>query len=423
MAERLDILLLSNGPGEVNTWVRPVVAELRRRFATARLSLVLAPDGNASGFEEQMAQAIAGIERVQPARDYLKFLVTGRTSGNWDWAKRGVVLFLGGDQGLSALIARRLGYPIVAYAEWQVRWPGWIDRFGLREEAVRARSAKERFKGQFQVTGDLMIDAVRALGEAGQAQVRQKLALGEKSQTIALLPGSKPAKLSLGIPMFLGLAEALGKRRSDLRFVIPVAPALQATDLERYALPTNPNLELVGGQSGRLVRRGDGDYLETAGGVSIRLWFDYPAYDLLSVCDLALTTVGANTAELGILGVPMIVIIPTNRWDVMRAWDGLPGLFSNLPGKLGSTIAAAINRRIAGKLGLLAWPNIRAERMLVPELFCHLTAADLVPLVEEWLADPERRAAVSWQLRQVMGASGAASAFVNLVEAVVAGVR
>jgi hypothetical protein len=38
-----DILILSNGPGELLTWVRPVVLELRQQLPQARLSLVLSP--------------------------------------------------------------------------------------------------------------------------------------------------------------------------------------------------------------------------------------------------------------------------------------------------------------------------------------------------------------------------------------------
>jgi lipid-A-disaccharide synthase len=52
--------------------------------------------------------------------------------------------------------------------------------------------------------------------------------------------------------------------------------------------------------------------------------------------------VGANTAELGALAVPMIVLLPTQQLDAMRSWDGLPGLLANLP-VLGSSFAKAIN--------------------------------------------------------------------------------
>ncbi|BAC90653.1 hypothetical protein [Gloeobacter violaceus] len=422
MSEPLDIVLLSNGPGELNTWVRPVVAELVRRWPQARLSVILAPDGNSSGKEEQMALSIPGVARVQPARAYGRFLLTGRTAAGWDWSRRGLVLFLGGDQGLSVIVARRLGYPIVAYAEWQARWTRFIDRFGLREEQVRARSGRERFAGQFQVVGDLMIDAARSTGAGGRLQVRRALGLDDAAQLLALLPGSKPAKLSMGIPLMLGIVEGLARRRPGLHFVLPVAPGLAAADLERFARPGNPDLSLVEGLSGRLVRdQGGVEYLQSPGGAQVRLWFERPAYDLLAQSDLALTTVGANTAELGILGVPMIVIIPTNRLDAMRAWDGVPGLLSGLPGRLGASIAAAINKRLVGRLGLLAWPNIRAGRMLVPELCRRLCPGDLLPIVEEWLDDPARRRAVACELRQAMGPDGAARAFVDLAAATLAG--
>ncbi len=415
MGEPFDVLILSNGPGEVSTWVRPVARELSERWPGARISLILAPDVNSSGKEAEMAAGFVGIARVQPAKDYLKFLLTGRTAQNWDWARRGIVLFLGGDQGFSAFIARRMGYPIVAYAEWEARWPRWFNRFGLREESVRGRSTKERFSGQFQVVGDLMIDAVQP-DPAARERLRTLLGAGQAG-VVALLPGSKPLKLSLGIPLFLGAIDRLARERPGLSFFIPVAPGLSGDDLARYARPDNPDLALVGGESAVLHSEHGADYLVCPSGTRVRLFYERPAYDLLALSDLALTTVGANTAELGILGVPMVVVIPTNRWDVMRAWDGVPGLLSALP-VVGGAVASFINRRIVGRLGLLAWPNIRAGRMVVPELCRHLTASDLVPVLSEWLDDPERRTRTSIELKEVMGKTGAVKAFVDLADAV-----
>jgi lipid A disaccharide synthetase len=56
-----------------------------------------------------------------------------------------------------------------------------------------------------------------------------------------------------------------------------------------------------------------------------------PAHGVLSQCRLALTTVGANTAELGALGLPMIVLVPTQHLQVMQAWDGGLGILARLP--------------------------------------------------------------------------------------------
>ena len=51
----IDIIILSNGPGEVTTWVRPVVQALREKLGIdrvqVRISVVLSPCPNASGRE------------------------------------------------------------------------------------------------------------------------------------------------------------------------------------------------------------------------------------------------------------------------------------------------------------------------------------------------------------------------------------
>ena len=54
-------------------------------------------------------------------------------------------------------------------------------------------------------------------------------------------------------------------------------------------------------------------------GVEVMLWQQNPAYDLMSQFRLCVTTIGANTAELGSLGVPMMVLLPTLKLDVMKA--------------------------------------------------------------------------------------------------------
>jgi hypothetical protein len=68
-----DLLILSNGPGEVATWVRPVVQCLREQFpdaSTLRISLVLSPCPHATGQELAIARRFAGIDRFQGAEHF-----------------------------------------------------------------------------------------------------------------------------------------------------------------------------------------------------------------------------------------------------------------------------------------------------------------------------------------------------------------
>jgi len=154
--------------------------------------------------------------------------------------------------------------------------------------------------------------------------------------------------------------------------------------------------------------------LKTDNGLNVELWQENPAYELLSQCSICLTTVGANTAELGALGVPMIVLLPTQQLDAMRSWDGLPGLLANLPG-VGSTFAKMINWLFLRRKGLLAWPNIWAQEEIVPELVGKLQPQEVGEMVLDLLNHPEKLEQMRGKLRHVRGESGAAQKLAQIV--------
>jgi hypothetical protein len=397
-----DILILSNGPGELTTWVRPVVKALRQNLGSQqiRISLVLSPCPNASGREATIAQTYPEIDRIQSADHFFPFLLTGKTADRWDWRERGVVIFLGGDQVFPVIISKRLGYRTVLYGEWETRWHRWIDRFGVMKPELIDR-AKPQYREKFTVVGDLMADISAADRPDSQAE------------TIGILPGSKGAKLSQGLPLGLAIAHAIHTQRPQTQFVIPVAPTLTLPSLAKFADPhQNPMVKEFGNFSADLTEDQGQPFLhiKKAGQftpVRVELHTPSPAYDRLAQCRLCFTTVGANTAELGALAVPMIVLLPTQQLDAMRAWDGLPGLLANLPG-VGTVFARLINGWFLRKTRLLAWPNIWAGEAIVPELVGKLEPEELAKLAIDWLEHPEKLAQMQARLRQVRGEAGAA---------------
>ncbi|MGL5032783.1 MAG: lipid-A-disaccharide synthase, partial [Microcystaceae cyanobacterium] len=155
-------------------------------------------------------------------------------------------------------------------------------------------------------------------------------------------------------------------------------------------------------------------YLETNTGLKIELITEFPAQKYLSQFTLALTTVGANTAQLGALTVPMLVLLPTQNLEAMQSWDGLPGMLARSP-ILGNYFAKLINGIILSKKRLYAWPNIWAGREIVPELIGYLDAKTVAKKVISLLDDPEQLAEIKDQLRQVRGKPGAAKAIADLV--------
>ena len=414
----VDILILSNGPGELATWVRPVVQALREQLGNAteaRISVVLSPCPHATGKEAQIASSYPEIDRVQAPEDFLPFLLSGKTAANWDWHEKGVVLFLGGDQFFTVVIGKRLKYRTVIYAEWDARWYRWIDKFAAMKPEVFDK-IPEKYAHKFTVVGDLIAEVARFQALPGNADPEALPRPTPPKELIGLLPGSKAAKLALGVPLCLSIAQSIHRIRPETRFVIPVAPTIDVQTLARFADPAqNPCLHLFANSAAELHVT-ESPFLQTANGLQIELWTETPAYDLLSKCSLCLTTVGANTAELGSLAVPMIVLLPTQQLDAMKAWDGLPGLLANLP-LVGSVFATGINWLIwqFGKRKLYAWPNIWAQEEIVPELMGKLEPEVVAKLAIDYLSHPEKLAQMGDRLRAVRGESGAAHKIAQLV--------
>ncbi|MEG3846190.1 lipid-A-disaccharide synthase [Microcoleus sp. herbarium19] len=409
----VDILILSNGPGELATWVRPVVQALRQHLGcdrtSVRISVILSPCPHATGKEAQIASSYPEVDRVQAAEHFLPFLLSGKTAENWDWHEKGVVLFLGGDQFFTVVIGKRLKYRTVIYAEWDARWYRWIDKFAAMKPKVFDK-VPEKYANKFTVVGDLIAEVGNRKSTGSQALPRTKIEL------IGLLPGSKAAKLALGVPLCLSIAQSIHRVRPETRFVIPVAPTIDLQTIARFADPEqNPCLHLFANSTAELHLT-ETPFLQTANGLQIELWTETPAYDLLSECSLCLTTVGANTAELGSLAVPMIVLLPTQQLDAMKAWDGLPGLLANLP-FVGSVFATGINWLILqfGQRKLYAWPNIWAQEEIVPELMGKLEPEAVAELAIDYLSHPEKLAQMGDRLRSVRGESGAAHKIAELV--------
>ena len=402
-----DIVLVSNGPGELLTWVCPLARRLHREPGAASLHLVLTPCPHAHGQEAGTAAAMGVFDRIVPARYFWHLLLLPRRYRRW--RPQGVVVFLGGDQLWAVLLASRLGYRHVCYAEWVARWPRWCDRIAAMGPVAYGR-VPGRWRPRAQIVGDLMADVSPEQG--GSPSVPEAA-----PATIALLPGSKPAKLCLGVPFMLATAEKLHQHHPECRFLLPLAPTVRHQDLLRFAGPQNPLAATFGASAVRLEAPSPSRShwsLCTAAGVRIAVVDRHPAHDQLRRCTMALTTVGANTAELGALAVPMVVVLPTQHPQVMRAWDGPLGLLSRVP-LLGPVITRVVVSMALRRGSGLAWPNLQAGRMVVPERIGPVTPTQIAREVSVLLCHPARLEAMAMALRQLRGPGGATAALSAMV--------
>lgn len=408
-----DIILVSNGPGELLTWVRPLARRLHSdlvstpALSAARLHLVLTPCPHAHGQEARSAAALGVFDQIIQARFFWNLLLHPRRYRRW--RPQGVVVFLGGDQLWAVLLAARLGYRHVCYAEWVARWPRWCDRIAAMGPTAYGRVPR-RWRSRARIVGDLMADV-------SQEQSISPTVPSSPPATIALLPGSKPAKLCLGVPFMLATAEQLHQQRPDCRFLLPLAPTVRCQDLLHFAGPQNPLAATFGTSAVRLEAPSPSRphwALCTAAGVRITVVDHHPAHDQLRRCTMALTTVGANTAELGALAIPMLVLLPTQHPHVMRAWDGPLGLLSRVP-LLGHVVTMVVLSIVLRRRSDLAWPNLQAGRMVVPERIGPITPTQIAQEVLVLLRHPAKLETMAMALRQLRGPGGATAALSAMV--------
>lgn len=404
-----DMLILSNGPGELTTWVYPFLKalELAQRSPDhigkpkTRISIVLSPCRNASGQETQLAKSFPNVDRVLPQEQFFDFLLWNKTP-DWTWAEQGIVIFLGGDQFFAVMIAKRLGYKTLIYAEWEARWYKWVDFFAVRNQAI-ADSIPMKFRSKALVIGDLMVD------QADQDELDK----ATSERRICFMPGSKGHKLYIGVPLMVAIADILKNKRPDLELVIALAPTTTPETLAKYAQNSFPTPDSEGATANLI-----GDELVTTKGAVIKIHHQFPAHDLIKSSQICITTVGANTAELAAIHQPMIVLLPTNFTDMKVGWDGIIGLLETAPflGKfLGVVINAILISRIQKTGQLFSWPNIWAGEAIVPEFLGDLTPTQITNEILFYLDHPDEIAKMRDRLKQVCGEAGAATKLAEMV--------
>ena len=407
--DSLSIIFVSNGPGELATWVKPLANELHKQFvlkskentSSISLNLVLVPCPNATGYEDIAAKKWLQFKKIIKAKDFWKLIVKPSQFGYWP--SNGLVIFLGGDQFWSVLLPARLGYLHMTYAEWIARWPFWNDHIVAMSDRI-VKKLPKRFQNRCSVIGDLTADLTET------AKIDDPLPSGK---WIALLPGSKSAKLKIGIPFFLDVADQISKLIPDCKFLIPLAPTTNIDEIRYFGSPKNPITKQYKSRIQSIVKANNKEprgILTTNNSTVIFIQEKHPAYNDLSQCDLALTTIGANTAELGSLNIPMIVVVPTQHILVMEAWDGLLGLLARLP-ILKWFIGILVSVIKLRKRGFMAWPNISAKRMIVPERVGNISPNQIAIEAVDWLSSPSRLLGQKKDLQALRGERGATKKF------------
>jgi len=254
---------------------------------------------------------------------------------------------------------RRRGVPVLYLGPPQVwAWGGWRKRrlrraadevvclFRFEEEMLRRSGVDARYFGYPFLEG--------AVSRLSRAQTLEKLGFGPSERYVVFLPGSRPAETAYHEPLFRVVFEQLSRRTPAVRGVM-------------VALEASPKSGV------RSPEPGAGSQ-ETGDGIVV---IRENRYDVMRYADCACAVSGTVTAELALLGVPMVVCY-------------------HLPW-LSRVLARALVR-----IPHFALPNVLSGTRLVPEMLDpqpEVLVRTLAPLM---LDSEERR-------RQLAGLAGVAA--------------
>jgi len=265
----VDVLLVSNGPGELTGWAFPLARALRRLDRGASLHLALPPCQYATGREHQVAESSGLFDRVYGPAEVVRLVLTGpRPTGR-------CVVHVGGDLWYTARLSRRAGCPAVAYVERDLitrrhrafaRIATHTD--GLAEELVRRGVPADKV----QAVGDLRADAVEPVQPAPEPEQR----------VLLLLPGSRPGIFRDLAPLMVEVGLLVRARLPEVELALVPSPFL-SEEVVHAAVP--------------------GQHVFVA-------WTPEQRRAVLARTALALTLPGTSNVELGLLGVPMLVWLP-----------------------------------------------------------------------------------------------------------------
>ncbi len=294
----MEAILVSNGPGELYTWVKPILKELKQNYPEIDISICLIPCQFASGDEYKIAQEFSP-KNISSVKEFMKFLTTGKLPEGLGKSKDGFVISLGGNANFAIKLAEKLNYKSYYYS-FNPFWNKKLTRaFAHDEKRLKKMKRLAAKNNQVLLVGNLVADAV-SLEENIEISGNPK---------ILLFAGSRNLHSISLIPLIIGVADILGQNYKNASFIWPVSGLLSKETIEQGIAGTSK--DVLGGMSG--IQQDN--YIISPNGIKIEMLNEQKRYAYMKSADLAITIPGTNTLELGISGLPAIVILPVNKLE------------------------------------------------------------------------------------------------------------
>lgn len=357
----MRVTILTNGPGELWGWVRPVAMELRRRGHS--VSLWLLPCQFASGHEREAA-SLLGVDKLEgpgSAARLWRALKDERTD---------CAVQLGGDLSFGLRLSRAAHVPLTCYTY------GPKKGFNKDVQVLTAFPSQAlRIPGARPV-GDLVRDSLLLDAQTPQSG-QEAWPEDPDSPRVLFLPGSRPAIRRAALPWLAVVEETLKNLIPSVRVRTLFPPFVPEAELKAWRdAGLNP--------------------VRTGAGVAMR------------EADFALTQPGTNTLELMHCGLPALVVAPASFLGLVPV-PGLRGMLASLP-LIGRKIRRAAVQHVLDRWnGFISLPNRIYGRPIQDEAYGDISPQQAAERIAAALEDPEGRARTRAELLALSGRPGAAA--------------
>ena len=315
----MQVSILTNGPGELWGWARPVIHELKKRGCD--VSLWLLPCQYASGHEREAANLL-GVNKI-----YYNLNIINLWRG-LKHEKTDAVLQLGGDLFWGNIIAKANNLKLFSYS--------YGNKNGLHKAMAFTafNSQLKLFKNlkDIKAIGDLVKDALKL------DIIENNFVWESLKPKVLYLPGSRPKIRRAVMPWLAEFNKSLNNLiKIDFKTLLPVF-ASDGEILEWQAAGLNP--------------------------------VKAPAGVVMSQADFAITQPGTNNFELMHSGLPALVIAPESFLDVIPL-SGLKGFASKFLSR--NIKRKALKKVIAKWGGYISLTNRIADKFIVDEMWGDLS--------------------------------------------------
>jgi lipid-A-disaccharide synthase len=307
---------------------------------------------------------------------------------------------MGGDVLYGKMLAKRLNYPAVAYSEAYAKWPHIYNKFLVPDRMIYEKFKKQGFpENRIKIVGNLMVDSVKA--QKSREQIYRLSGLDQDKKLVSFLPGSREFQIRYTLSFFSQIVGEIALLNKDCQFAFIISPYLKQELLIKHLKklgiePVNNRFEY--------------------NGASILLVFS-DQHDFIAASDIVVTIPGTNTAEVAVLGTPMISVFPEASTQLIPL-EGIYEIIGKIP-FLGFIFKVLYVKMLFSKTRFFAIPNIKSGKEIVPEYKGKIQPKTVAEKAVFLLNDPEKLAEMRRQLKACLGEPGAAGRIAEEINEVI----